>query len=326
MKRITLIFLLVPMLCFSQDIHFSDILHNKIFINPSVSSLPTEINNTGIIYRCQGKSITVPYKTYGLWLEKKLNLKFLQNDKAGYALIASNDIAGDGNLQKVRILLSGSYAKTLMDKKLVVALGYGIGITNQSIDFSKLTFATQWNGNFFDPAAAQHEPYANSSIFYLDMYAGLSAFYSASDKLRFEGGIATDHLKEPKETFYTSKNQLGRKVSVFVSSRIINEQLQFTPGAIFLTQSKNSEILFGSDILYHISDFTIGGGLWYRWRSDIIPSLRIAKQRLEFTISYDTNIGIMHPASLYRGGMELSVRISLDKKKVNKYDCDEMEF
>lgn len=327
MKQVLFFYLLlISILCSGQDIHFSNILHNKILTNPSLSSSPSENNTVGIIHRIQGKSISVPYKTYGIWLNKTINPEFLNNDIAGYALIATNDIAGDGNLQDINISLSGSYTKFLLQDRFAVSLGYGIGITNRSIDFSSLTFGSQWNGHSFDPGASQNEPYITSSFYYLDMNAGISAFYIVSEQIQIDGGIALDHIKEPKETFYVNTNQLSRRVSVYISSRIRKENLQFSPGAIYLRQAGTYELIFGSDVMYSISEYTIGGGLWYRWDRDIIPSLMIAKGKFELTFAYDTNIGIMHPASMYQGGMEISVRMTFGNKQQNKYDCDEVEF
>ncbi len=160
----------------------------------------------------------------------------------------------------------------------------------------------------------------------MDMQAGISAWYQVSELLQFDAGVALDHIREPKETFYVSNNQLSRKVSIYLSSHIRKEIIRFSPGAIYLTQSGNHELIFGSDVHFIISGFTLGGGLWYRWNRDIIPSVRMASGRFELTFCYDTNISVMHPASLYRGGMEMSLRITLDREKTDKYDCDEMKF
>ncbi|PLW98000.1 MAG: hypothetical protein C0593_06975 [Marinilabiliales bacterium] len=326
MKWAATLLLLLPFYTLAQDIHFSDILQNKIFLDPSVTAIPANSNTAGIIYRNQGRSITTPYKTYGLWYSSALNPKFLRKDKMGIALAASHDGAGDGNLQQTRINLCGSFAKSLMADRLYVSLGYGIGITNRSIDFSKLTFASQWNGHTFDPSAPQNEPYQNSSIFYMDMMAGISALYRISNQISVEGGVALDHISEPKETFYVDRNQLGRKIFTYSNMRIAMEKIVYSPGVAFISQSGNREFLLGSDVTILISEVYIGAGLWYRWNSDIIPSMMIMMNNLELSFSYDANVGIMHPASKYRGGMEVSLIVSMNHKKRGKYDCEEVEF
>lgn len=318
--------LLIPGYLFGQDIHFSNTQANLQFINPSMSANPGTDNRIGIQYRNQGRSISSPYQTYGCWMEKTIHPRFLKNDMAGYSIIATHDNAGDGDLQQTRIMVGGSYAKNLYEGKLFVALGYALGITNRSVNYSALLFPSQWNGHSFDPGLPQQEAYKNSSFFYTDMSAGISVHALLSESISLLAGVSLDHLTEPKETFYAGENRLGRKINLHGSIHISSGRTQYTPGVIYTNQSGSYELLMGSNFSTTAGGIELKYGIWYRWNRDLIPIIGIEANRYELTMAYDINVGTMHQATLYMGGIEISLAIHLSNHKTDKYDCEQMEF
>ncbi len=74
MKKIILTsIILLPLLTKAQDIHFSQFNETPVLLNPAMSCTAFD---TRIIanYRNQWASVTSPFQTYGISIEKQLNI------------------------------------------------------------------------------------------------------------------------------------------------------------------------------------------------------------------------------------------------------------
>jgi hypothetical protein len=64
--------------------------------------------------------------------------------------------------------------------------------------------------------------------------------------------------------------------------------------------------------------YVLHGGLFLRWQDALVPVIKIDYSGFSFAFSYDVNISKLKPASLGRGGFELSISyIGFSKNRNN---------
>jgi type IX secretion system PorP/SprF family membrane protein len=135
-----------------------------------------------------------------------------------------------------------------------------------------------------------------------DFSAGIFVGY---DELIY-GGIAVDHMSQPKIGFYTDNtSKLDMKFTVHAGS-VINlkgrgstEEREFSlsPNILYQQQFKFHQLNLG---LYLTYDFIIGG-VWYRHNFEnpdaVIPMVGIHYKNLRFAFSYDVTVSSLSTSS-----------------------------
>jgi len=303
---------------FSQDIHFSQFNNSPLIINPALTGNIDEEFRVGINYRNQGESITLPYKTFSVFLDSRLIPNFLRNSEIGIGGLFYNDNAGDGNLQNSTGMLFSSFTKGFnRDNTFLATIGFSVGFFNRSVNIAGVTFDSQWNGTIFDPSIANDEPFINNSVFAFNFNFGVLISYSFSPKIIAKIGSSINHVNRPKVSFYDSDYRLDQKYIFHGDVKVeLNKFVSISPGFMYSTQGENYEALFGSNISFGESDLKINCGLWYRFERDIIPVVGLIYDNYYLSLSYDVNISNLHRASNYRGGYEISLikSFSINKK------------
>jgi type IX secretion system PorP/SprF family membrane protein len=303
---------------FSQDIHFSQFYNSPLIINPALTGNIDEEYRAGLNYRNQGKSITIPYKTYSIFFDTELRTNFLRRSKIGIGGLFYNDNAGDGNLQNSTGMLFSSFTKGFNRYNTFLAtIGFSVGFLNRNVNFSELTFDNQWNGTIFDPSISSDEPYVRNSVFAVNFNFGMLISYALSRKIKAMLGSSLNHINKPNVSFYESDNRLDQKFIFHGKVLVeINESVSISPGFMYSMQGINYEALFGSNISFGENDLKINCGLWYRFERDIIPVIGIFYHNYNLSLSYDINISKLHKASNYSGGYEISLikSFSINKK------------
>ncbi len=303
---------------FSQDIHFSQFYNSPLIINPALTGNINEEFRAGLNYRNQGESITVPYKTFSVFLDSKLIPNFLRRSEIGIGGLFYNDNAGDGNLQNSTGMLFSSFTKGFNRHNTFLAtIGFSVGFFNRSVNFAELTFDNQWNGTSFDPTLLSNEPFKNSSVFAVNFNFGMLISYSFSRKIIAILGASLSHINQPKVSFYESDNRLDQKYIFHGEVKVeLKKSVSISPGFMYSIQGENYEALFGSNISFGENDLKINCGLWYRFERDIIPVVGLIYDNYYLSLSYDVNISNLQKASNYGGGYEISLikSFSINKK------------
>ena len=292
----------------AQDIHFSQFNNTPLIINPALTGYSDYNLRFGLSYRNQGKSISIPYKTYLAFIDASLSPQFLKRGKLGIGGMFYNDRAGDGNLQNTTAMLYTSYSKGFNRYNTFVGtIGIAIGLINKSVNASGLLFGSQWDGTSFDQSLPNNENFVKNSIFSIDFNFGALISYSVSEKFKLHIGSSLSHINKPKVSFFESDNRLEHKIIIHGGLYYeLNDELNITPGFFYSTQSNTSEIVFGTNFLYGKKELKLNCGIWYRYSRDIIPLIGINYNQYNLSFSYDINISKLHPASNYSGGMEIS--------------------
>jgi type IX secretion system PorP/SprF family membrane protein len=314
---ITLMLMLVNLATVAQDIHFSQILSNPLFLNPASTGLFDGDLRIGASYRSQGKSISVPYTTYSAWGDTHFEAGNSGTTAFGVGLSFFSDNAGEGSLNT-----SSGYANAALikgfnaDNSFRAALGISVGGINRSVDFSKLVFDNQWDGTVFDPDAFSNETYASNSVFAPDLSIGGVVCWDINKMYRTIFGLSMGHVNKPKLSFYGEGYRLEYRFMFHALMQVkLNEQIHLLPGAYFGIQQFANELMVGGNIYFIRDDMRFISGVWYRHERDIVPQIGFYLNDFTLQFSYDINISKLHIASNYRGGIEISLLKTIASRK-----------
>jgi type IX secretion system PorP/SprF family membrane protein len=316
MKRIRKYSLLISLACFhltmeAQDIHFSQFFETPLLRNPALAGIFTGDYRIQLVYRDQWRSVTDGYKTGSLNGEYKLPIGKADDfvTVGGQVLF---DRAGTAALTQTSLLPVLNYHKSLnAEQNRYLSLGFMGGIVNRSFDRSKITTDNTYTGG------TDGETTVAPNYTYLDGSVGMSynSNLTADPADNFYLGLGYHHFTKPGNTFFRDPTiALNPKLVASAGFRFgVNEVSYITIQADHSIQKKYHETMAGA--MYGLKlgpetdnpDYTIHGGLFLRWNDALFPVIKIEHSGFAFAFSYDVNISKLKPASLGRGGFELSV-------------------
>jgi type IX secretion system PorP/SprF family membrane protein len=200
---------------------------------------------------------------------------------------------------------------------MYLSLGFMGGLVEKSIDLTKITTNSQYNGTAYDPALPNGETLLTPDVHYLDGSLGLSfntSFGKDQANTMFVGA-AYHHLNRPKNSFYKNPTiELDPKYVFSTGVKLnVNEAAYFTLQADHSIQGSAMETIGGALYSYKLgydpvnSPYTLSVGGFLRWKDALIPVLKIEMNSLAVSISYDVNVSELKTASQGRGGFELSI-------------------
>ena len=316
-----IIFLIIALYFFAfnlgaQALHFSQYFNAPLLVNPANTGFAPDFDyRVGVNYRDQWPSLGNPYKTMSAWGDAQLLGNRLENGWVGIGGALYKDVAGSGSLTSNNANISVAYHQVLGYNSLISA-GMGLGFVNKRIDLTKLTFNSQWTGNFFDGSINSNEPFSNSAVNYYDLQLGVNYAYFASDNVYVEGGISAMHLNYPKESFYadnaSNMGELPVRYTAFLNTRIKIQNLWIINPNIYVSKVVNAyETVIGFNANRNIDmgngDNQLILGLYYRNNDALIPMLGYQVNHLKITLNYDATISSLGPANAANGAYELSI-------------------
>jgi type IX secretion system PorP/SprF family membrane protein len=325
-------FLVVTMLAFSltgttQDIHFSQIFETPLLRNPALAGLFSGDVRIQTVYRSQWNSVTNAYKTGSMNIELKKHV----GNSDDFITIGGQvlyDKSGTVELTSTHILPAINYHKSMSgDRNSYLSLGVMGGWVQRSIDRSKITTNSQYDGSQYNEALSNGETFSKSSYSYLDGSVGMSynsqVGNNADNNVFF--GIAYHHLNRAKKISFYSDNKY-EMMAKWVGSAAIRMNMSdnsfFTVEADYSKQDIYSEVVGG--ILYSVKlgdvedpKYRIHAGAYMRWKDALIPVAKLEFNPIAIAVSYDVNISQLKPASTGRGGFEISLTYQKFVKRDN---------
>ncbi|MBX2933697.1 MAG: PorP/SprF family type IX secretion system membrane protein [Ferruginibacter sp.] len=314
--------LMVMMLCLqtvvvlqAQDLHFSQFFNSPLTTNPANTGfIPDADYRIGANYRNQWSSVmTVPYKTISIFGDAQVFRNKLENGWLGLGLLVLNDKAGSGSLTSTKIYGSVAYHQMLGLSSLVSA-GFNIGWANKRIDQTKLKYPDQFDGKFFDSNLPTSVVLTNNNVSYLDVQAGMNYAYFPHENIYINAGYSIQHVNRPKETFFADKTNNGRipfRHTAFLNAILkVNDRVIVNPNAYFSTQALATELVFGINGNYNLSEFgekQLLAGVYYRLGDAIVPMLGFEIKNIQFAFSYDVTLSSLSKFNGYRGASEISI-------------------
>jgi type IX secretion system PorP/SprF family membrane protein len=307
---------------FAQDIHFTQFDMQPLIINPAFTGMFDGQVRAGAIYRNQWASVTVPYVTYGAYVDLPLLIE-RNGDYLATGLQLYKDQAGDANLSNFTGLLSVAYHKYFGMPEhggSDLAVGLQGGYAQKSIDLSKLYFGDEYVNGTFVPGQSQeyHLGLGNSVNYYL-VNAGIS-FSHGSDKFSYTLGVAANNINQPNDAIEKTQNsQTGldmRFTGELGINWIVGERFSLRPAVLYQDQATATEVIVGNEFHYEVSNnpgyenfstaVFLGG--WYRTGDASMISAGVEFKGFRIGVAYDYNISSLNTASNGNGGFELAVR------------------
>ena len=300
-----------------QDIHFSQISETPLLRNPALAGLFSGDLRVQTVYRSQWNSVTNAYSTTSANLEYKIPV----GEGTDYVTIGGQllyDKAGTVDLTSTHILPVLNYHKSLSaEKSMYLSMAVMGGYVQRSIDRSKITTNSQFNGSAYDPTMATGETFSKSSYSYFDGTAGLSFNTQLGDNVdnNMFVGVAYHHFNKSKRVSFYSNYDVEQMPKWVASGGIrmsTTDYSYITLEANYTTQGVNNEIIGGVMYSQKLDDpvtpkYLIHGGAYMRLNDAIIPVLRVESKPIAIAVSYDVNISGLKKVSAGRGGFEISL-------------------
>jgi len=298
----------------AQDLHFSQFFNAPLLTNPANTGfIPDADYRLGASYRDQWSNImTAPYKTTSIFGDAQLFRDRLENGWLGLGGVILSDVAGSGSLRSTKVYGSVAYHQQLGSSSLVSA-GFNVGWANKRIDQSKLKFPDQFDGKFFENPITD-VALTNTSVSYVDIQAGMNYAYFPQENVYINAGYSIQHVNRPKETFFADNTNTGRipmrHIGFLNAILKVNPRVIINPNAYFTTDSKSTELVFGLNGNYNLSESgekQLVAGLYYRLGDAIAPMIGVEVNNLKFTFSYDATLSSLNQFNGYRGASEFSI-------------------
>jgi type IX secretion system PorP/SprF family membrane protein len=230
----------------AQGLHFSQINNAPLLINPANTAIMSDDDyRVGMNYRDQYSRIPVPYNTFSAFAEGALYRNKFNNSWLGTGLAFWNDKAGDGNLQLTKVQANIAY-HVITTERSMWSMGISAANVTRSVDFSKLTFDSQWDEFSYNNNLPNQENVINGKSSYIDVSAGGAYTYSRGERTLIRVGASVMHLNMPKESFINTSNRLGLRPQVQVDARFkTSEWFILNPSAYYTVQKQASQLVYG---------------------------------------------------------------------------------
>ncbi|MEL6865055.1 MAG: PorP/SprF family type IX secretion system membrane protein [Bacteroidota bacterium] len=309
----------------AQDIHFSQYYLNPLNINPALTGVFEEDMRFMGHYRSQWQSVPVSYLTFTGAFDTKLNIKAIRE---GYFAVGGTfnfDQAGDGDLSLAQLNLMASYTRALSDQIMMTG-GFQLGTGQRSFDPNQLTWANQYDGDIFNAGLSSGENFANTSVGFLDVGAGLNFFISNDDRKSFANvGLGVNHVNRPRQEFNEQSDaRLPVRYTLYAYGNTnINDRWALLLHAQGQLQDVATELVTGPGVHFRVRDepgnqLAVRFLLSYRFSglSDaIVPIAELHYQSWRLGLSYDINISDYNRATNGQGGPELALWYTITKVK-----------
>lgn len=295
----------------AQDIHFSQFFNAPYALGPGNIGLFDGQYRVGGIYRQQWRSVTLPYRTFGLGGDAA--------DVAGVhglggGLWLYNDRAGDSRLNTFHLDLGASWTRHFgTHKEQSLTGGVQFGFTTVNIDYSQLRFDAQYNGFYYDPSLSNDEQFARGSLAHTDLHAGVTYRYMPTKRDLVQVGLNLFNLTTPDVAFnHVDGSPLDLRNTFHVITRFpVSDKVDVQPMFQYMAQAKYRELDLGGSVRYIMLDRwtllrTVQAGLFWRASDAGYVFAGAEYDDWTFGLSYDINLSDLVPASRNRGGIELT--------------------
>ncbi|WP_243749243.1 PorP/SprF family type IX secretion system membrane protein [Mucilaginibacter agri] len=208
-RLLFLMILLTGLTASAQDHLYSQFFNSPLYLNPALTGQFKADLRMNLIYRNQWTSVPGSLS----YLSASVDYNVPQFG-GGVGLLVTRSSEGTAYLDHTNI--SGLYSYSVGSDDYVLSFGLQAGVTNRTIDYSKLTFGDQ-----IDPttglipgsnSAANNLPFNNK--FYFDSGAGLNLVIG-----NFNIGTAVQHLNRPNESFTGMTAKVPMRINSNISYR-----------------------------------------------------------------------------------------------------------
>lgn len=311
-----------------QGMHFSQYYNAPMLLNPANTALMSSSDfRLGANYRSQWASVPVPFNTISVFGDFQALRNQNLTNWMGLGAAMFSDKAGDGQLALTRYEGFLSYHVQTGNFSML-SVGFSGAYVQRSVDFSKLTFDSQWDGFKFDPSAANDETGWVAQTKYIDVSAGLNYAYYPSEFTYIKIGVGAAHVNQPKETFYSQDSKISIRPTANVDAIFItSETFTLNPSVYYTRQGSAQELMYGIQAKAFVNEDNLGNptnvifGVYHRYQDAVVPMLGFEWSGLRFVTSYDITLSKLSPDNKYSGAMEFALiyegKYTRDRDKMN---------
>lgn len=338
----------------AQDIHFSQFYQAPLHLNPAMTGVMECTQRFTANYRNQWASIiSNEFQTFSASYDMKIPTA--QYDYFGVGLSLWGDQAGTGNFSTYQARLSGSYSKYMggnRNESHYLVVGADLGLSQRSINFSKLLWGTQHDGSGQgDPDLPSLETLDQDQFMYADMSVGLLWFSRLDDNMNFYVGGVASHINRPKQSFFNSNDvKLYAKYTIHAGAELgLNDNVSLLPGFVTFFQGPSFQLNGGTSARFYLNGSSYSSesfqiGAWvrmvnhYEWGLGQDPNIQpeegnklgldafILSARFDYNqfgigFSYDINVSDLKEASNSKGAFEFSLIYNICGNESRRVYC-----
>lgn len=311
----------------AQDPHFSQYFSSPMTLNPANTGNfegPSRLSGN---FRNQWQGIGEPYVTGTASFDTEfLKKKSGSGNRFALGFTGLFDRTSGGMLTSNYLSASVGYHIKLDREEInKLSIGFQTTMANRRLDYTKISFASQFGSYGFDLTAPSNQTFQTGNISYLDWSTGV-LFTQTTEEKSFYAGISAYHLTRPNESFLGNQSNRipmrmtvhgGGTVNVGVSGTIMASGLMNFQG--HATESVFG-IAYGHQIESKYSTINVFIGSWYRLDDAIIPYVGYTYDNFQLGISYDVTTSGLNTASTKNRSFELSfIYKFLDKSEYRRF-------
>jgi type IX secretion system PorP/SprF family membrane protein len=304
-----------------QDIHFSSINANDMYLNPAKTAFTNTDFKVATAYRNQWQTVSINgYNTCLFTAEARLLSSKRFRHSLGIGVGFLKDIAGTLDFGQRQMFVNLSYNKQI-EKHNNHFISLGIQLSNNywAYDATNADFGqnqSDWEGILL------------SNLSYNDLSLGLHWQIEPADMQALAAGIAVFHITQPSLSFIDELNlnnlQLKPRYYAYTNylfSTSDAAKLQLTLSSSL--QNDNYEILLGGEYIVDMATTifdqnNLGVGAYYRSNDAIILTLKYQFNNINVGLAYDINISGLSQVSNTYGGLEIYLSYGFNKFSYNK--------
>lgn len=244
----------------AQDHMYSQFFNSPNYLNPALNGQFEGDLRMNLIYRNQYSSIAGGGLSY---LTASIDYN-VPRFGGGFGLIFTRGSEGTAYLTKNNI--AGIYSYSVGNDDFVLSFGLQAGVTNRSVDYTKLIFSDQIDPRlgYIPGSVSGADAALFNNKFYFDSGAGINLTAG-----KFNIGAAMQHINRPDESFTGVPSKLPMRGTVHASYRynltqddnLDEDQKSYViPSVVFYKQSQAQSVSVG----FQYKRRSINAGLWYR--------------------------------------------------------------
>lgn len=300
----------------AQDPHFSQYFASPATLNPANTGVFNGNVRVAANYRTQWWNVGAPFTTTTVSVEGfLLPNKIRQENKLAFSIMALSDASSAGALKST--YLSGGIAYHMaLDEygENNIGLGFNAVYAQKRLDYSKLTFASQFMSGGFNTSVASGEAFAGKNN-YGNFSVG-AMFQRNTETEKAYLGVATYNFLDEKLSF----NKTGFEEDVAMRLAVnggYNKLLDNNDGVSisgnFMYQGASYDAIAGAAYsfliptgnTYQSNYFTAGA--WYRLEDAVIPYVGLTWGNMQLGLSYDIVTNGVKLNAPKNGSFELSL-------------------
>ncbi|WP_461452538.1 PorP/SprF family type IX secretion system membrane protein [Mucilaginibacter sp.] len=309
---------------FSQDHLYSQFFNAPVYLNPALNGQFEGDFRANFIYRTQYTTSGSPSTYFTASMDYNI-----PQFGGGIGIIFNRSSEGNDFLNTNNI--AGIYSYSVGNDDYILSFGLQAGISNQSIDYSKLVFDDQINPTIgiIPGTSSSADALAFNNKYYFDTGAGINLVVG-----NFMAGAAFQHLNGPNDSFTGTPVKLPLRSTAYVTYRLDlnssdnmdeDDKSYVIPSVVFYKQAQSQSTSAGVEYKHR----SVSAGLWYRSGGQSGPSAVVVSLIFDLFVNKETRekfrLGVSHDApvsGINYGGTSGSSEGSINYQTINPNRAD----